>query len=187
MYSTWLHRPLGAGAASFFWLTVQRYNLQIYIKYNGTSAPTKQKAFWFLTSHCPYAVTLGRWCRPLAALLLPSCPLAAILLRSCCPLAALSLRSCCPLAALSLPSRCALAPRCALTPSGYALAPLARALSPIRCALAPSLRSRPLAALLPLATLLPPRCNLTALSLLPSCGPLAAYLAAAILDRVRAV
>ena len=35
---------------------MQRYNLQIYIKYSGTSAPTKQKAFWFLTFHCPYAV-----------------------------------------------------------------------------------------------------------------------------------
>ena len=35
---------------------MKRYNLQIYLKYGSTSAPTKQKAFWYLTSHCPYAV-----------------------------------------------------------------------------------------------------------------------------------
>ena len=41
---------------SFFWLTMKRYNLQIYIKYGGTSAPTKQKAFWYLTCVRPYVV-----------------------------------------------------------------------------------------------------------------------------------
>ena len=41
---------------SFFWLTIQRYNLQIYRKYSDTSATHPQLAFWYIVSWCPFAV-----------------------------------------------------------------------------------------------------------------------------------